>query len=130
MAKKCQFKFYSQSGKECVYPPSIGSDFCIWHDPEVKKDEEFVRAGGIVTIVVHQGFAEHTVLYADPLVPVQNDLASRGLGRLAPLLQFVAPPGLHGVLSANRSTDTSPWACGAGPAFEPAQVMADPGQRS
>ncbi|MFC1583021.1 hypothetical protein ACFL4W_05745 [Planctomycetota bacterium] len=43
MAKKCQFKFYSQSDKECVYAPSIGSEYCIWHDPGVKKDEEFVR---------------------------------------------------------------------------------------
>ena len=43
MSNKCKFKFYSQSEKECVYPPSIGSEFCIWHDPEVKKDEDFVR---------------------------------------------------------------------------------------
>jgi len=42
MAKKCKFSFYSQSDKECVYTPSIGSDFCIWHDPEIRKDQEFV----------------------------------------------------------------------------------------
>ncbi|MFH1709363.1 MAG: pentapeptide repeat-containing protein [Planctomycetota bacterium] len=43
MSKKCLFKFYSQSDKACVYSPSIGSEFCLFHDATVAKEGDFVR---------------------------------------------------------------------------------------